>query len=236
MNAALRRRFEMATRVRDFLRAHPTEGPEATALADLETQIQRAEALEAQQRAGVLAARSATRQRQELRHALQTKLLKYLAGVGSVVARETPELADQFQLPRAQGSHGAFLTAARGMLEEATAQKDLLVSRGMSPTLLDDLTAALTEFENTLEASRTGRREHVGAGADLQAVAAQITDQVRLLDGLVRYRFGNQPELMGSWASARNVVGPFKTQSKAQPGQGAAPAAGPSANAVKPAA
>jgi hypothetical protein len=39
---------------------------------------------------------------------------------------------------------------------------------------------------------------------------------VRLLDGLVRYRFGDDAELMTAWASARNVLGPFR--SKAEPG------------------
>jgi hypothetical protein len=88
----------------------------------------------------------------------------------------------------------------------------------MSETLVEDLEAALTEFEHTLEASRTGRREHVGASADLRAVAAQITDQVRLLDGLVRYRFGDNAELMGAWASARNVLGPFKSKDQSEAG------------------
>jgi len=41
---------------------------------------------------------------------------------------------------------------------------------------------------------------------------------VRLLDGLVRYRFGDNVELMGAWASARNVEGPFR--SKAEPPAG----------------
>jgi hypothetical protein len=126
------------------------------------------------------------------------------------------------------------------MLEEATAQKDLLVSRGMPEKLLEDLSQALTEFENTLEASRTGRREHVGASADLQAVAAEITRQVRLLDGLVRYQFGEQPELMGAWASARNVLGPFRSKGEAKAGGGESegPAAGPgtSPGVVQPAA
>ena len=96
---------------------------------------------------------------------------------------------------------------ARGMLEKATAQRELLVSRGMSEKLLDDLAAAITEFEKTLEATRAGRREHVGASADLGAMASGIAEQVRLLDGLVRYRFGDNAELMGAWASARNVGG-----------------------------
>jgi hypothetical protein len=106
------------------------------------------------------------------------------------------------------------------MLEKATAQKELLVSRGMAPMLLDALAGTLGEFEKTLEASREGRRNHpslrsgqvVGASADLKAVAAEIKEQVRVLDGLVRFRFGENAELMGAWASARNVLGPFKAK------------------------
>src|SRR3989440_11779108 len=118
----------------------------------------------------------------------------------------------------ASPTNQAFLTLARGMLTKATEQKDLLVSRGMSEQLLDDLAAALTAFEQTLEATRAARREHVGASADLDAVFSEISQQVRLLDGLVRYRFGDNAELMGAWASARNVEGPFR--SKAEPAAG----------------
>jgi hypothetical protein len=39
-----------------------------------------------------------------------------------------------------------------------------------------------------------------------------------VLDGLVRFRFGENAELMGAWASARNVLGPFKP--KGEPGAG----------------
>ena len=73
----------------------------------------------------------------------------------------------------------------------------------MSETLLDVLTAAVAEFEQTLEATRASRRDHVGASTDLRAVASEITKQVPLLDGLVRYRFGGNAELMGAWANAR---------------------------------
>ena len=74
------------------------------------------------------------------------------------------------------------------------------MSRDMSPMLLDALAGALGEFEKTLEASREGRRNHVGASADLKAVAAEIKEQVRVLDGMVRYRFGEDAELMGGQA------------------------------------
>ena len=238
MNAMLRRRLERAARVRDFIRAHRTDGAgEATALTRLEELIQRTETLAAQQRAGVVATRAATMQRDKLRRALQRKLLKYLAAVGAVAAKEHTELAAQFRLPT-DASNQAFLTAARGMLEKASSQKDLLVSLGLSASLLDDLTAAVAEFEKTLEATRAGKREHVGASADLQAVAAEIAEQVRVLDGLVSYRFGDNAELMAAWASARDVLGPFRSQVKPEPGTGETPGGAGTGNpdAVAPAA
>jgi hypothetical protein len=209
----------MAARVRDFLRAHKTDAVgEGLGLAKLEELIQRAQVLEAQQDGGVVVARAATRQRGQLRRALLSKLLIYLRAVGAVAAKENAELAVRFQLPPTNASHQALLTVVRGMLEKATAQKDLLVSRGMSPMLLEALAGALGEFEKTLEASREGRRNHVGASADLKAVAAEIKEQVRVLDGLVRFRFGENAELMAAWASARNVLGPFKTKVEPEAG------------------
>ena len=119
------------------------------------------------------------------------------------------------------------------MVEKATAQKELLVSRGKSPMLLDALAGALGEFEKTLEASREGRRNHpslrsgqvVSASADLKAVAAEIKEQVRVLDGLVRFRFGENAELMAAWASARNVLGPFKAKVEPEAGGSETPKA-----------
>ena len=70
---------------------------------------------------------------------------------------------------------------------------------------------------------------YVGASADLDSVVSEISQQVRLLDGLVRYRFGGNAELMGAWASARNVAGPFRSH-------GAPPAGGVTPDVVRPAA
>jgi len=59
--------------------------------------------------------------------------------------------------------------------------------------------------------------------ADLDSVVSEISQQVRLLDGLVRYRFGGNAELIGAWANARNVQGPFRSHG------------GPAASGVTPA-
>ena len=209
MNALVRRRLEMAARVRDFLRAHQMDGVgQGLGLAKLEALLERAENLATQQRSGVAVERSAAKQRQEIRRGLQPKILGYLSVVGAVAATQNAELAEQFRMPAPNATHQALLTMSRAILEKATAQKELLVSLGMSEHVLDELATALGKYEQTLEATSAGRREHVGARADLKAVAAEISKQVRLLDKVVRYRFGDNPELMGAWESARNVVGP----------------------------
>lgn len=76
----------------------------------------------------------------------------------------------------------------------------------------------------------TGRREHVGARAQLIAIADSCVEVVGRLDGLVRVRFRNDAEKLAAWESARNVDGPFRGRqgsvSEEVPGDpsGAAPA------------
>ena len=226
MNALLRRRLEMAERVRDFLRAHKTDAVgEGLGLAKLEELIQRAELLGAQQRAGVAVTRAASEERANLRHELQSKLLLYLRAVGELAAEEDVQLVDQFRLPPSNASDQALIEAARGMLGKATEHKDALLNHGMSPALVDALADAVNDFAQTLESSREGRRGHVGASADLKVVTREIKTQIRVLNGLVRFRFGDQPELMAAWASARNVLGPFKTKNEPQGGGNQTPKA-----------
>jgi hypothetical protein len=180
MNAQLRRRLEMAGRVRDFFRAHKTDGVgEGLGLAKLEELITRAEVLDAQQRAGLVVSRSSAKQRRELRHALQSKLLLYLRALGALVETEHGELAVQFQFPPSNSSHQALVTAARGMLEKATAQKDVLLARGMPPALLDDLAATLGRAREDDRGHASGparscrckRRSQRGGGRDQEAGA-----------------------------------------------------------------
>lgn len=213
MRADLVRRLEMAVRVRDFFRTHQAAGAtQEGAVTRLEQLVQRAQVLATQQREGVVATRSAAEHRAEVRKALQTKFLRYLAAVGAVAARDNTELGAAFRIPRPRGGNQVFLTWARAMLDKAIAQKDVLIKGGMSAQLLDDLGVALTEFEQTLEATRAARLGRVGATGDLEVALSDISQQVRVLDGLVRYRFGNDQEAMSAWTSARNVVGPAHSQ------------------------
>jgi len=234
MNTVVRRTLETAARVREFLRAHPVEGTSyVNALARFEELLVRAQGLVAQQREGTIVARAASARRKELRHVLQFELLRHLVRVGVVAAKDRTDLNEQFKFPRANRSHLAFLTAAKGMLAAAEAQKDALVSEGMSETLLEDLGKAVGEFEAASESSRAGRRDHIGARAELAGITLEITERIRLLDGLVRYRFRKDGELLGAWMSASNVPSPSRVKVVLKPADGVVP---PSAGGVAPAA
>ena len=210
MKASLRRRFEMGMSVYEFLRAHPPEGAAAVAMERLHQLLERAEGLGLQQRGGMAESRSSKTHRDRVRQALQSKLLLYLSVLAAGMEDEHTELRVALRLPRHRLPHRAFLTLARVMLEKATEHRALLMSHGMSETLLDDLAAAIAEFEHSLELTNAGQRRQLGATADLKAVASEISRQVRVLDGWVRYRYGENPELMAAWASAHNVIGPSR--------------------------
>jgi hypothetical protein len=101
------------------------------------------------------------------------------------------------------------------------------VPEGLPEGLLDDLTQALAAFEQATADAHAGRRDHVGARAQLQAVMDDGMELVHVLDGQVRHRAGDDPQLRTGWESARNIVGPFRTRAKkAAPGEQEPPASG----------
>jgi hypothetical protein len=235
MNTVVRRRIEMAARVRSFIRANPADGTAyGNARTEFETLVARAEALAAQQDAGRVSARAASANRKELRHALHSLFLRYLSGLGVVAERSEAGLGVQFRLPKTSLTNSAFLIATRRMLDEAEKQKVLLMSRGMSATLLESLGKGADEFERLDESVRLARRQHTGASKDLEGLSVELLEHVRLLDAMVRYEFGTNREIIGAWESARRLPG--KAAEPAAPPVGEQPVTPPVQGGVAPAA
>jgi hypothetical protein len=206
MRSTIRRKLAMAGSVLKFCRTHPAADPSfAAVLAQLEACIARADALAQQQLEGHVAVQASTAHRKQLRRTVHDQL-RHLSRVAKVVARTQPELLQHFQLPSTDISSQAYRTAARAALDEAVERRDLLLQHGMAATLIDDLTAALKQYDDALEQARDGRQSHVGAAAELAAVAAEIMDLVGLFDGLNRYRFREDAAMRAAWASTRNIV------------------------------
>ncbi|HET6578280.1 MAG TPA: hypothetical protein VFG66_08155 [Gemmatimonadales bacterium] len=232
MNAKSRRKLEMGTRVLDFSRSHPDASPGYTAaLTRLEALLGRADELASRQRDGLLEVRGATARKRELRRAMRQAHLTHLARVAKVAAREDPDLAQKFVLKPGTTTYLAFRTAARGMAAEAQNHRELLVKHGLVDTVLDDLGHALDQFDAAVEHGTRGRQAHVGASAELRAVADEVVQIVYVMDGLNRYRFMKDAELLAAWESASNVLAAPRPAAKPAPEEPP-----PSGGEVRPAA
>jgi len=130
----------------------------------------------------------------------------YLVAVGSIATKGQADVAEHFKLPSTNSSAKAFVTAVKALLAVGEGQKDVLVKAGLAPTLLEELTKMVDDFEAASEAARTARRDHIGARVDLDVITAELKEQVRLLDGITRYRFGGDAEMMAEWNAAKQML------------------------------
>ena len=235
MNIVVRKTLDMVRKVREFIRAHLSIEPGyATAFGRFEESLTRAEAMAARQEEGRTAERAARAQRKELRRVLHFQLVRYLVSVGSLATKDRVELAERFKLTDTGMTNSAFLTSVKALVAVAETEKELLVQLGMMPTLLDDLNGMISKFETALEAIRTARRDHIGARVDLDTITAELVDQVKVLDGITRYRFGDDPEVMAEWHAAKRVSGAGQGGAKSTPSTTGEPNQAPSDGVVPP--
>lgn len=207
MNRHISRRLEMAVRVRVFSETNPSADPSfVIVLGRLKEAIDRMLELSGQQVGGFLSKHSSSLRRRAIRRKLRDGLLRYLVTVAEDASTEKPELQAKFELPSHHLSHVRFQAVARKMLEQGEAERELLVKHGLSDTLLGDLAAAVAEFDASVAETNTGRQDHILAGAELQTVSDEVVQLVEMMDGLNRYRFQKEPQLLVAWESARHVM------------------------------
>ncbi len=208
MNTEVRRKLDMAARVREFVRAHAATEPGYTPVVTrLDELLGQAEAILARQHQGNVAARGAIAQRNELRSTIHAQLVHYLVAVGSVAAKGQADLVARFKLPPTNGPNMSYATAVKALLAAGEGERDLLLKAGLAPTLFEELGKMVADFEAATEVAHTARRDHIGARIDLLVIANLLTEQVKLLDGITRYRFGKDVEMMAEWKAAKQLLG-----------------------------
>jgi hypothetical protein len=213
----------MAGSVSTFSHSHPSPDASYTLVLDrLDGAILRLDELAKQQEGGYMSKHSSAVRRKDLRRRLHLGLLRHLVTVAEDAGLEAPAVAEKFRLPSTSATHTGFRTVASKMLEEGRANQELLVKRGLSETLLDELDAAIKEFDESLQDTDDGKQSHVAARAEMNTLCEEIMRLVGMLDGFNRYRFHHEPELIVAWQSAKHIVsGPQTKEAAATP-----PAAG----------
>jgi hypothetical protein len=207
--------LEMGMRVLEFARRHPDPSPAfAAAVARLQERLDRAARLARQQLDGRSTVHVATARKNELRRLIKRTHLHHLSSVAEVASADEPELGRKFVIPRDTHTYRGFQTAASGMAAEAESRKELLLKHGLAEEVLTGLQVALDQFETAVEQGNAGRLTHVGATSQLDMVAEEVVQIVKVMTGLIRARFVAQPELLAEWESASNVVAAPKPEVK----------------------
>jgi hypothetical protein len=226
--------MEMGAQARDFNRTRPSSDPNhGLVLAELEETITEMEALAAQQVTGVVSRGSSAVRRKEIRRQLNDGLLRHLVTVANRAAEEQPDLTREFRMPSTNLSHTVYRTVARTLLDKGVAQRELLVKHGLGETLLDDLRKAVDELDASIDETVASKQRHILARSELRRLSDQVMQLVGILDGINRYRFAREPQLLAAWDRAKHVVG--GSQVPAPPSTPETPA-GPDTGEVKPAA
>lgn len=206
MRTDVRLKVDMAVRVRDFLRANPFTSANGRAVAAVfEERLARVLDLIARIDQGEVSRRSAGRHKRDVRHKLRTVALRHLARVAMAAAREKPELATQFRMP-ARPTEQEFRAAAANIVALTVANRELLDRYGLDAAVPDELTLGLAQFDQLMIDVNEGRMAHTGARMELLDLSSDLLAMARQFDGMMLYRYRDEPGLRGSWASARNVA------------------------------
>jgi hypothetical protein len=81
-----------------------------------------------------------------------------------------------------------------------------------------------------VQQSAEGRRQHIGATAQLRVVADEIVRVVQVMDGFQRLRFAKDPERLAAW------LGPSSVRATPRPGEPVEPQPSGTPEPVRPAA
>ncbi|MGN6393914.1 MAG: hypothetical protein ACTHM9_16925 [Gemmatimonadales bacterium] len=206
MDGEVRRKLEMVARSVEFHGANPSDSKEYEEfMKGVGDRLARSAVLLAQQRQGFIDVRAAAERKDELMHIARTVHLPHLTEAGRAAAKEDHELGQAFSRKPGSNTLLGFRSTLATVLATAQANKEVLVRHGMSPQVLDDLAQLLAEFDAAIELGSTGRAAHVGASRELRILSTDLVKSVRMMDGVNRLRYRDNPSLLGAWENVSRI-------------------------------
>jgi hypothetical protein len=209
MDKAVQVRATMLGRSGDFLRAYPLGDPQVEGIvAEFLKKEARLGMLVFQKEEGDLEASIQAGVKAEARRKLTEEPFRHLAGIALALEADRPEVARVLKQSVFNVGARTFLARAR-IIEAAVAEHhDLLRSRGMADGIGEEIKTLLGQFEAAGSGANAGRRAHTGARAELKSLCKELMKMARQLDGIVKYHFRGNEEVLTAWKSARNVAWP----------------------------
>jgi hypothetical protein len=239
MDAKVRRQVATGAGARDFGRSHPVDAPEfVLILGELDELLELVQITAAKQREGFVDRHTAAAQKDEIERRIRGMHLPHIQRAAKSAAADDPQLAEAFPRKPATTSQAGFRTVVGGIADAAEAHKEVMGKRGMSAAVLGDLKDSIKQYDAAMELGVRARAAHLEASAQLRHLGDEIVKRVRLLDGINRLHFQQDPAALTAWAAVSRVQATPKSGAEGSEGGAVAeggPAAG-SAGDVRPAA
>jgi hypothetical protein len=232
MNGDVRRTYEMTARVVNVNDAQPdTDGGQRLSAERLKQVRVEMEQVAARQRTGLIDVHTSAVEKKRLRREMLAGPIAHLSEIGGLAGREHPDLLDRFRYKPRGTTYLAHRTAARSLQTEAETHKEVLSQFGLSEAVMEVFGQLLDQFDVTVKLGTDGRAKHTGATKQLQALALEAGQIVRVMDARNRMRFKNDQQALGAWVNASRIVarpggaGPEEVRGT-EGEQGGAPAGG----------
>ncbi len=124
-----------------------------------------------------------------------------------------PGLETKFRVP-VNRNDNKLLAVARSFLTDAGLYKDLLIEWGLDADFLEQLTAAVRDFEQSLTTTHAAVGEKVKSTVEIGEEVREGMIIRRQLDVVVRNRYKNNPGKLAAWESARHIEHTKKGEGK----------------------
>ena len=208
MNQETGRKYDMGTRAFKVHNVLPDPDPGTTAAAEkLNGLLIRFGVVAAAQRDGIVDVRAASAAKERLRKLILSGPIAHLSKVSRVARQEKVDLGTDFRFKPGATTFLAFQTTATTMAADAEAHRDTLVKHGLAVPVLEEFKQMLDQFDAAMKLGQDGRTAHVAATRELETIANQIVQTVRVMDVRNRQRFQDNQELLGSWIAATKILG-----------------------------
>lgn len=201
------RQIETLERMRGFGSENASDFP-VTSLggqkfAALDALVTEIDQLGAQQSEGQGAARSSTQAKGMARIAVRSAM-RAISDTAEALESAHPGISETFRLPRNNGDE-ALINAARAFVTSATPLKNEFIQREMPATFIEDLTAAIEEFEEASGSRNLNTSRRVTATAALRDALERGMQVRRELDPIVRNKYRSNPSKLAAWESASRI-------------------------------
>jgi hypothetical protein len=137
------------------------------------------------------------------------EILSYLARTARPMAYEFAGIDDKFRLPSNRNDQ-SMLATARSFLAEAAAHEDDFKAYEMPKLFMADLQEAVTAFENSLNEANSAVGTRVSATANMGEIIRRGMIIRRVLDGIIKNKYRDNPGKLAAWATASHIERPAK--------------------------